>query len=181
MGLVPICQTHLPCGDHPGHDRRTPLNNWYNSESIPSGTIQRYTMKTELLTTLTLAALSIPMPTVQAGDREWSTAGKVLTGVVAAGVLAEAFRPHYQPAPVVTYVPAQPTVIYQAPVAPPAPVAYAAPAPQVVYVQTPPSQVVVQPPPVTVVYYPTYPVVAYRPMPYYGHHHHPHVRVGVCW
>ena len=89
-------------------------------------------MKTAVFaaTVVSIAATSI-MP-VHAGDLEGSTAGKVLTGVVAAGFLAEAFRPHYRP-PAMVYAPAP--VVYA-----PAPVVYhAAPAPQVVYVAAPPA------------------------------------------
>jgi len=92
-----------------------------------------------------------------AGDREWATAGKVLTGVIAGAVIAKSFEPApvytqttvvYQQAPVV-YQPA-PTVIYQsAPVMVQPQVVYAQP----VYVQSAPvyvraPRVVVHPAPV---------------------------------
>ena len=101
-------------------------------------------MKTAVLAAAVVSIAAASIIPVHAGDREWSTAGKVLTGVFAAGVIAEAFRPHcpphgvYGPAHVV-YAPAR--IVYApAPVVyAPAPVVYyAAPAPQVVYVAAPP-------------------------------------------
>ena len=89
------------------------------------------------------ALLSAGIPQASAGDREWATAGKVLTGLFAAKVIHDIAQPrhvvvrsqppvyYYQPAPVVV---AQPHVIYvQQPVTP---------QPQIIYVQ--PQQVVVQ-------------------------------------
>lgn len=70
-----------------------------------------------------------------AGDREWATVGKVLTGVAAVSIIHRIAEP-------------QPIVVYQQPVVI---------QPQPVVVQT----VVVQPTPV--VYY--YPVVVYRTYP----------------
>ncbi len=110
-----------------------------------------------------------------AGDREWATAGKVLTGVVAGAIIAKSFEPQpvytyssativapapvvYQPAPQVVYQPA-PVVVQQAPQ-----VVYAQPAPQVFYAQ--PQVVYVQPAPVYVrpapVCYAPGPVVSFR-------------------
>lgn len=104
-------------------------------------------MKTVAVVGLTVLALAASQTDrAMAGDREWAVAGKVLTGVVAAGVIAEAFRP----APVA----ATTAVVYQAP---PPTVVYAAPPPTVVYATPPP------PPPATVVYAPA-PVV-YAPAP----------------
>jgi len=128
----------------------------------------------------------------QAGDREWSVAGKVLTGVVAGSIIARAFEPQpvytyssativapapvvYQQAPQVVYQPAPVAVQQPAPVAEqqapqvvqqqPAPqVVYTQPAPQVIYAQ-PPQVVYVQPAPVYVrppVYYAPGPVVSFR-------------------
>ena len=114
--------------------------------------------------------------TAQAGDREWATAGKVLTGVFAASVLSRVLNP--APVPVVT------TTYYQAPavIAPPlvcsappvcvqpAPV-YAQPAP--VYVQ--PTPVYVQPAPVFVQTVPLMPYQVVRvryPGPFFWTHHH---------
>lgn len=114
-----------------------------------------------------------------AGDREWATAGKVLTGVIAGAVIAKSFEPApvytetrvvYQPAPApVVYQPA-PTVVYQS-----APVVVQ---PQVVYVQ--PAPVVYHPAPVIVH---RAPVVHHVHAPVVTHHysfgHRPRYRV--CW
>ena len=97
-------------------------------------------MKKILTGALLVAVVASAVPQAQAGDREWSTAGKVLTGVFAAGVLARAFEP-------------APTVVYQ-----PAPV-YVQSAP-VVY-QTAPTVVYAQAPAVQTVYYAPAPVVYY--------------------
>ncbi len=130
-------------------------------------------MKTAVLAAAVVSIAAASIIPVHAGDREWSTAGKVLTGVFAAGVIAEAFRPHcpppvvyahapvvYAPVPVVyatapvVYAPA--TVVYA-----PAPVVYyAAPAPQVVYVAAPP--------------------VCYAPAPFHRPRHM-HVHFGGRW
>jgi hypothetical protein len=113
-----------------------------------------------------------------AGDREWATAGKVLTGVIAGAVIAKSF----EPAPVYT----QTTVVTHAP----APVVYQ-PAPTVVYQSAPvvvqPRVVYVQPAPV--VYHPA-PVIVHR-APVVHHVHAPVVthhysfgyrpRHRVCW
>jgi hypothetical protein len=137
------------------------------------------------------AILNAGTPSVNAGDCEWATAGKILTGVFAGTVLARALEPAPCPAYTTTVYPA-PTVVYQTPVA-------TQPAPNVVY-QTPvvaqasPTVVyqtaaVVQP--ATVVVYPTPvaypPPVVVRPAPVisfgigfgprypyrpYSHHHH---------
>ena len=144
-------------------------------------------MKTvPVLVVATLALAGSSLTPAHAGDREWAVAGKVLTGVVAAGVIAEAFRPApVAPTTAVVYQ-APPTVVYQA-------------APAVVYHPAPPPQVIVAPPPVQVVYYSAPAVVApapvyvrpvcYRPVPVcappvvsvsfgfgprFGHHHHHH-------
>jgi len=88
---------------------------------------------------------------VQAGDREWATAGKILTGVIAGAVLVQAL----QPAPVYA---APPPVVYAAPppvvVVPPPVVMAPAPVvcpPRVPVVCTPP--VIVRPAPVVTVHY----------------------------
>ena len=123
-------------------------------------------MKTAVLAAAIVSIAAASIIPVHAGEREWSTAGKVLTGVFAAGVIAEAFRPHYPPpvfyAPAsVVYAPAPvvyspaPVVYYAAPV-----VYYAAPAPQVVYVAAPP--------------------VCYAPAPFYRPRH-THVHFGGRW
>lgn len=114
-----------------------------------------------------------------AGDREWATAGKVLTGVIAGAVIAKSF----EPAPVYT----ETRVVYQSA---PAPVVYQ-PAPTVVYQSAPvvvqPRVVYVQPAPV--VYHPA-PVIVHR-APVVHHVHAPVVthhysfgyrpRHRVCW
>jgi hypothetical protein len=97
---------------------------------------------------------------VQAGDREWATAGKILTGVIAGAVLVQAL----QPAPVYA---APPPVVYAAP----PPVVYAAPPPVVV---VPPPVVMV---PAPVVCPPRVPVVCtppviVRPAPVVTVHYH---------
>ena len=97
-----------------------------------------------------LAASSLTV--ANAGQGEWALAGKVLTGVVAAGVVAHALQP--APTTAVVYQSAPP-VYYQSP----APVVYQAP-PTVVYYSAP-----------APVYYPA-PVVVYRPgcYPIYRHY-----------
>ena len=122
---------------------------------------------------LSAVALTSVVPVVEAGQREWATAGKVLTGVVAGSLLVRAF----EPAPVYQVAP---QVVYQQPVV-------VAPAPQVVYAQPAPVQVqtvYVSPAPV---YYYAAPPVVYVPAPVcyaprvvvgfgfgrgYGHYHH---------
>lgn len=110
-----------------------------------------------------------------AGDREWATAGKVLTGVIAGAVIAKSF----EPVPVYT----QTTVITPAPVVVAQPAPIVVQQPQVIYthpviVQSAP--VVVAPAPV-IVHRP--PVVQYVPAPVVAYHysfgHHPRHRV--CW
>jgi len=113
-----------------------------------------------------LAAASIP--NASAGDREWATVGKILTGVAAAHVIAHAV----QPAPVYVSTPA--VVAY----APPPPPVVVAPAPVVYYA---PAPVVAYAPPVCV---PAPVVMAPRfcPPPFvsvnvgFGHHHRRHCR-----
>lgn len=107
-----------------------------------------------------------------AGDREWATAGKVLTGVIVGAVIAKSFEPVHTHAPVVTHAP--PPVVYC-----PAPVVVQ---PRVVYTQpvcVQPAPVVVHPAPVIVrpapVYYAPAPVISYH----YSFGHRPRHRV--CW
>jgi hypothetical protein len=127
-------------------------------------------MKTTLIAATTTFALALGAfaPEVRAGDREWAVAGKVLTGVVAASVVARAFdSAHCAPTTAVVYAP--PVYVAAAPVAPPAPVYYApAPAP-VVYVSAPAPVVYYTPPPAVFVapapcYFPP-------PRPIVVHHH----------
>lgn len=155
--------------------------------------INKTTMKT-LITTLTaVALLSLGTQKASAGDREWATAGKILTGLVIGGAVAKALEPApVYHAPAVVYT--QPQVVYTAP--PPPPVVATVPAPAPVYVQPAPARVYVQPAPVVVyspppVYYvrpaPIYPYGYYAPRPVVSfrlgfgiggghHHHHPHHR-----
>ena len=112
-----------------------------------------------------LAIIAASHQSAYAGDREWATAGKVLTGVVAGAVLLKAF----EPAPVYY----QSTTYYSPPVV-------QVVAPPAVYIQ--PARVVMSPPPVLVqpapIYVPAVPVyVAPRPTVSFhfgfgGHHHH---------
>ena len=112
---------------------------------------------------LGLAALvALTNVKVNAGDREWATVGKVLTGVAALHVVE---RIICHPQPRIIYV-NQPVVVQSAPV-----VQYV-PAPQVVYVQQPvyvpsPQVVYVQQP---VYYYQPAPVVVVHGH-YHGHWH----------
>jgi len=89
--------------------------------------------------------------TVKAGDREWATVGKVLTGVAVVHVIDKIVNP----APQVVYV-QQPVVVQQTVVVQPAQVVYVQPAP-VVYYASP-----------SVVVYPGCPTPVYR---YHRHHH----------
>jgi hypothetical protein len=143
-----------------------------------------FKMKRITIALMTLAVAGAGLTKAQAGNREWATAGKVLTGVVAGAVIVKALEPKpvyvyssgYNYAPVYTYAPAPapPPVVY-APA--PAPVAYA-PAPAVVYAPPPtvvyaPAPVVYAPPPV-VVYRPAYcpPPVVRVNFGFGGYHHH---------
>lgn len=117
-------------------------------------------MKRFTIVLMTFVLASAGLRQASAGDREWATAGKVLTGVVAGAVIANALEPRpacvytptYAYAPAYSYAPPPPPVIYA-----PAPTVVYAPAP-VVYAPAP--VVVYSPPPV--VYAPA-PVVVYRP------------------
>ncbi|HXI70738.1 MAG TPA: hypothetical protein VNN22_10330 [Verrucomicrobiae bacterium] len=95
-------------------------------------------MKTMILTgSMALALAGAGLQSARAGDREWATVGKVLTGVAVAGIIVAATDGH-----------AQCSVTYSTP-------AYCPPCP-------PPPQVVYCPPPAPVVYCPP-PVVYYQP------------------
>ena len=119
-------------------------------------------MKKMILTgTVVLALAGAGLSSARAGDREWATAGKVLTGVAVAGLIVAASDGHaqysvnysygapayYPPAPPCHYYPAPPPVVYCPP-----------PAPRVVY--CPPPVVYYAPP---VACYPARPVVYYHP------------------
>ena len=95
-------------------------------------------MKKLMATLAALAVVAAGTQTASAGDREWATAGKILTGVVAGAVIARAIEPgyvypatpyYYTPPPV--YLQPAPVVVYRAPVC-------VQPAPVVVYSQPPP-------------------------------------------
>lgn len=111
-----------------------------------------------------LAAASIQ--TASAGDREWATVGKVLTGVAAVHVLSHVLPP----APVYATVYATPAPVYVAPapvyVVPPPPVCVA-PAPVVVY----PQPVCVAPRPIYVAPRPFAPAVVSVNVGFGDHHH----------
>ena len=67
-------------------------------------------MKTKLITATTLALVAASsVQNTMAGDREWATAGKVLTGIAAASIISRALEPR----PTVVYAPAPTTVVYQ--------------------------------------------------------------------
>lgn len=120
---------------------------------------------------MVLAVAAMLAPRAQAGDREWATAGKVLTGFIAGAAIMHALQP--QPtcvytAPPVVYAPAPPPVVY-AP-APPPPVVYS----PVVYAPAPPPVVVYSAP----VWVRPAPGVSVRIGYGYGHHH---FRGRGCW
>jgi hypothetical protein len=85
-------------------------------------------MKKMILTgTVILALAGANLQTARAGDREWATVGKVLTGVAVAGLIVAAADGHAQasvnynyrvptycppPAPPCNYYPAPPPVVY---------------------------------------------------------------------
>ena len=116
-------------------------------------------MKTLIATLAMAALLAGGTQRAAAGDREWATAGKILTGVVAGAVIAGAIAP----APVYSY---QPATWY----APPPPV-YVQPAPIVVYS----APVCVRPAPV-VVFAPPRVVVSFG----IGHESHQHSHHRIC-
>jgi len=78
---------------------------------------------------LLLGVVAASVPSAQAGDREWATAGKVLTGVAIANVLHNVLTPRCETTTTYVYHQPQPVVVQ----------------PQVVYV-TQPAPVVVQQP-----------------------------------
>ena len=116
-------------------------------------------MKTLIATLATATLLVGGLQHAAAGDREWATAGKILTGVVAGAVIARAI----EPAPVYTYQ----TATWYAP-----PPVYVQPAPVVVYS----APVCVRPAPV-VVFAPPRPVVGFSFGFGAGYHHRAHHRI----
>lgn len=129
-------------------------NYMYLTTSLPE------VMKKLILTLTAAGILMMGVRPVQAGDREWATAGKILTGVVAASVLSQALQPSvgYTEVRTTHFGPriCQPPVVVQQP----APVIIQQPAP--VVVQQPSPVVIQQPAPV---YYSAPPVVHYQPAP----------------
>jgi hypothetical protein len=109
-------------------------------------------MKTPIIVLTALAVAGASLKPATAGDREWATAGKILTGVVAASVLAKAINPPEYT--VTTYYPSA-TVITPAPVCVQPTVVTVVPAPVVVAAQ-PPATLFVQPAPVIVRTTPVY-------------------------
>ena len=134
-------------------------------------------MNTKAISILAGLALAGPalMTPARAGDREWAVAGKVLTGVVAAGVVARALEPapYHAPTTAVVYQTA-PRVVYAAP--PPPPVIMA---PQVAYYPAP--VYVAAPRPFPVPVYVAAPICVGPRL--HGHLHGPVFRrhVSVCW
>jgi hypothetical protein len=89
---------------------RAALNKVYWATSIQAERRFEF-MKAKIVTATTLALLTASsVQNAMAGDREWATAGKVLTGIAAASIITRALEPRP-----VYYTP-PPTVIYQQPV-----------------------------------------------------------------
>jgi hypothetical protein len=124
---------------------------------------KRNFMRNQIAILAALTMLAGGAQNAAAGDREWATAGKILTGVVAGAVIAKAIEPApaYSCAPVTGYA-----------VAPP-PAVYVQPAPVVVY----PAPIYVRPAPVVVCAPP--PVVRFSIGFGGGWRHGPHHRT--CW
>jgi len=87
---------------------------------------KRENLKALVATLASAALLAGSAQTASANDREWATAGKILTGVVADAVVARVI----EPAPVYAYQ----TTAYYAPLAPPV---YRQAPPVVVYAPSP--------------------------------------------
>jgi hypothetical protein len=120
-------------------------------------------MKALLIVLLSLAVTGSTIQRAEAHDG-WSTAGKILTGVVAGSIIAGAFSP--PPATAVPVYAAPPVVFAPAP----PPIVYTQPAPVVVYSQpiyVQPGSVYVVPPPVVLRH--SSPGYCYRP------------RYRICW
>jgi hypothetical protein len=138
--------------------------------------MKRKNMKTAIATLTALAIFGGSSQRAFAGDREWATAGKVLTGVVAGSVLLKAL----QPAPVYY----QPVTYYSVPVVQAPPPVYVQSAP--VYVQSAP--VVLSAPPIVMsprivyaqpapIYFAPAPVVSFHVGPGWRHRPPPVYRV----
>jgi hypothetical protein len=148
-------------------------------------------MKPTLTLLLAGALIASAAQRASAGDKEWATAGKVLTGLFAAKVIHDMAQPRpvvvYQPAPVFVQ-PAQVVVAQPQILTAPAPVVVQ---PQQVVIQ--PQPVVMQPAPVYVqtapagstVYYVQQVPVAVHPAPVvtytYGPVCRPRVFIGARW
>jgi hypothetical protein len=115
-------------------------------------------MKKMILTgTVVLALAGASLQSVRAGEQDWATVGKVLTGVAVAGLVIAATDNHAQYS--VNYT-------YGAP-------AYCPPPAPVVYCPAPPSPVVYCPPPVVVC---SAPVVEYPQHGWHNEYYHRHDR-----
>jgi hypothetical protein len=119
------------------------------SMNVTKGSIMK---KMILIGAAILALAGASLQSARAGDREWATVGKVLTGVLAFNIVAHAIAEPCHP----------PACAYSAPACCPPPCNYTycpAPAPQVVYCAPPPvvyaAPVVIYPAP-RVVYYRSY-------------------------
>lgn len=119
-------------------------------------------MKKMILAAMVVAVVGMSTQTARAGDREWATVGKVLTGVAAGVVIAKAIdcEPTYTSVSYGSYGCASPSysVSYTVSTPPPCPPPRVVCAPPVVYA---PAPVVYQP-----VYYTPHPVY-YAPAPVY--------------
>lgn len=138
-------------------------------------------MKKMILAATLLAIAGANLQTAHAGDREWATAGKILTGVVAGAVLASAVnaQPVTYSASYYSYHPpvyVQPAPVYSYCPPPPPPRVIVMPAPVVVA----PSPVIVYRTPVRVAPQPVVSInLGYHQAPPKGHPHgrnHPHHR-----
>lgn len=155
------------------------LNKFQTPPSVQAERMNERSRMKKLTTVLMVLAVAAALaPRAHAGDREWATAGKVLTGVIAGAAIVHALQPqpiYVYTAPPVVYAPAPPPVVY-APAPPPPVVVAPAPAPVVVA----PAPVVCAPPPVVVYSAPVY----VRPAPVvrmhlgFGHSHHHGFRHG---
>src|SRR4051812_7687321 len=77
---------------------------------VDSGRTKVRFMKTKIIAATTLALVAAAnVQSSMAGDREWATAGKVLTGIAAASIITRALEPR----PAVVYAPPPTTVVYQ--------------------------------------------------------------------
>ncbi len=134
------------------------------------------TMSSRVLAWAVMGLAGMNLVRVEAGNSEWATAGKILTGVVAGTALARAFCPPVYEAPAMVYAPPPPPAVVYVP-AQPAPVIV-----QPVPVAVQPVPVVYTPPPPVLPYaVPVYvaprPVVSFHVGLGFGHsHYHPRGR-----